>query len=431
METPSLLPDDWPVLLTLLPADLETTARETGALQRRRGVPSAQALLRLAFAYAVTGRSLRATALWAATAGVAQLSDVALCQRLRRAAPWCGRLLAQQLAKQTVLRKDQWPAAVPIRLVDATTVSRPGSTGTDFRVHLQFDLGTLTVTDVTLTDAQGGESLKQCRLQPGEIGVGDRGYAHRQGIAAVAAAQAWVIVRLNWQNVPLQHPEGTPFDLLGQLDRLAPGEIGEWTLQTAPAKDGTPAIPGRLIAVRKSAPAAEASRRKLLAAARKKGKTPAARTLAAAAFVFVFTTVPAAQLAAPEVLEVYRFRWQIELAFKRLKGLLALDEMAAKDPALCRTFLCIKLLGALLVDQLSHRWVDFSPWGYGCPPPPVAGPPSPGGGGDGEPGGRRRAGHGGLGNGRRAVAGPVAGLAAAPAEPGSSGRLLCPSAIYP
>jgi DDE family transposase len=412
METAPMLPEDWPFLLSLLPTDLEATARERGALLRRRGVPNAQALLRLAFAYAYVGLSLRETATWAAAAGVAQLSDVALLNRLRHAADWCGHLLSQQLATQAALRRDRLPSSLTVRLVDATTVSRPGSRGTDYRVHLTLDLGTLTITEVTLTDAGGGESLKQCPLAAGEIVVGDRGYAHRQGIAAASDQGAWVLVRLNWQNVPLQRPDGTAFDLLGALRRLEPGEIGEWEVQTAPARDGTRAVPGRLVAVRKSLPAAEASRRKLLAAARKKGKTPDARTLEAAGYVFVFVTVPTAVLGGPAVLELYRFRWQIELAFKRLKSVLALDEMAAKDPALCRTFLCIKLLGALLVEQLSHRWVDLSPWGYGSPAAPVAVAPVSGGGGDGLPGRGSGADTGPVGSARRKMGTRVSGPAA-------------------
>src|SRR6476661_4375489 len=97
MKTPLALDDDWPMLLTLLPGDLEASAKATGALQRKRGVPSAQALLRLAFAFAYAGLSLRAIATWARQTGVARLSDVALLQRLRRAATWAGHLLAQQL----------------------------------------------------------------------------------------------------------------------------------------------------------------------------------------------------------------------------------------------------------------------------------------------------------------------------------------------
>ena len=431
METTPALPDEWPLLLTLLPADLETSAKEKGALHRKRGVPSAQALLRLAFVYAYVGLSLRATATWAAQAGVARLSDVALLKRLRRAADWCGHLLAQQLAQQASLHRDRLPQSLSVHLIDATTASRPGSKGTDYRVHLKFDLGTLTIADVTLTDASGGESLKQYPLEAGELAVGDRGYAHRQGIAAATAAGAPVLVRLCWQTVPLQRRDGTPFDLLAHLRALEAGEIGEWEVQTAPAKDGTPAVPGRLIAVRKSPQAAETSRRKLRAAARKKGKTPAARTLEAAAYIFAFTTVPEEQLAAPAVLELYRFRWQIELAFKRLKGVLALDEMAAKDPALCRTFLCIKLLGALLVDRLSHHWVDFSPWGYGSPAAAVAGADLPGGGGDGGAGGGRGADDRPVGSRRRGVGGRVSRPTAAAAQPGHGRYLLCSSATHP
>ena len=43
-------------------------------------------------------------------------------------------------------------------------------------------------------------------------------------------------------------------------------------------------------------------------------------TLEAADYVFVFTTL-ADQIAPQAVMELYRGRWQIELAFKRLKSL--------------------------------------------------------------------------------------------------------------
>jgi IS4 transposase len=69
-------------------------------------------------------------------------------------------------------------------------------------------------------------------------------------------------------------------------------------------------------------------------------------------------------------LTLYRFRWQIEMAFKRMKSILALDEMAAKDQRLCRTFLLAKLLAALLVEDLArHAGAAFSPGGHGLPAP--------------------------------------------------------------
>lgn len=65
---------------------------------------------------------------------------------------------------------------------------------------------------------------------------------------------------------------------------MADGAPGACLVQTAPsAKDGIAAIPGRLVALRRDA----------TAAARPKGKLPAAPTLAAADDRFLCTTVPA------------------------------------------------------------------------------------------------------------------------------------------
>jgi hypothetical protein len=412
MEPSSLqsVEQDWPFLLTLLPADWEQTARETQAFQRKRGVPSAAALLRLAFAYAYCGLSLQGTVLWARQAQVAELSDVALLQRLRRAAPWLGRLVADQLAARTRLARG-WPAGLRVRLVDASGVSRPGSQGTDWRLHLGFDLGTLTVDQVELTPAKGGESFKRLPGAPGTLSIGDRGYAQRQGLASLVAEGGEVLVRVNWRTLPLTHPDGTPFDLFAALRTLGAAQVGEWEVRTAPAADGTPAVRGRLVVLKKGPEAAEAARRKVQQEARRKGKTPDARSLEAAEYVILFTTMPSAQLAAGQVLALYRFRWQIELAFKRLKSLLELDELLAKEEALCRTFLLTKILAALLVEDLSHRWVDFSPWGYGPPAPPLPLAPLSCRGGDPPAGGASGAHHGPVGTSAGRPGASVAGLA--------------------
>lgn len=375
MQYPDTLDADWPYLLSFLPADLAQSARAAGAFQRRRGVDSAATLLRLALTYAATGGALRTVAAWADAQGLAQLSDVALLKRLRAAAPWLGQLLTELLAREVPLPT---ATALPlqIRLQDATTVSRPGSKGTDWRIHLGFELQSLQMDAVELTDATGGETLTRVPVRPGEVWVADRGYAHRAGLAHCVAAGGHVVVRLNWQNVPLQHPEGTPFDLLAALRALPEATCGDFPVQTAPdAAHALAPVSGRLVALRKSPAQAEASRRKLLRAARKKGKTPDPRTLEAAGYVFLFTTLPVTVLSAAAVLDLYRFRWQIELAFKRMKSLLTLDEMTAKDPALCRTFLFGKLLLYALTERLCRPRGAFPPWGYGRPASAACGHP--------------------------------------------------------
>src|SRR5438094_1907872 len=48
---------------------------------------------------------------------------------------------------------------------------------------------------------------------------------------------------------------------------------------------------------------------------------------------------------------LYRVRWQIELAFKRLKSILRLDRLPAKSPGLAQAWIAAHLLIALLVED--------------------------------------------------------------------------------
>src|SRR5438874_4292901 len=122
MEITKAINEDWPYLLTLLPDNLDGSAKAFGALLRKRAVGSAEVLLRLAFAYGYCGLSLRGTATWAREAGLATLSDVALLKRLRGAAHWLGHLLATKLAERSALSREGWPTDLRVRLLDATAL---------------------------------------------------------------------------------------------------------------------------------------------------------------------------------------------------------------------------------------------------------------------------------------------------------------------
>jgi hypothetical protein len=54
-------------------------------------------------------------------------------------------------------------------------------------------------------------------------------------------------------------------------------------------------------------------------------------------------------------------QWDIELAFKRLKSILRLDRLPAKDPGLARAWIAAHLLLALLIDDTTAQMADFSP----------------------------------------------------------------------
>jgi hypothetical protein len=364
MRAKESLEHEWPYLLSFLPPEevLEETARSCGAIQRLRAVDKASTLLRLALVYGFCGFSLRQTAAWAEAAEIASLSDVALLKRFRKTPEWLGHLLGVKLAERVTSVPSN---ATRLRLIDATTVSAPGSQGTDWRVHLDFDPGALAIGEIQLTQAEGGESLFRYDFEPGELVVADRGYAHRPGLAHVLEAGAHFIVRLNWSSVPLQQPGGEEFSLIEALRALPEAQAGAFDLEIQPdPHERLPAIPVRLAAVRKSEEAAEEARKKTRREAARKGRKLQPDTLELAGYVLVLTSTSAADFSPGEILEIYRFRWQIEIIFKRLKSLLQLDKLPAKDTELARTFLFSKLLAALLLEELTHDYLSFSPWGF-------------------------------------------------------------------
>ena len=119
----------------------------------------------------------------------------------------------------------------------------------------------------------------------------------------------------------------------------------------------------RLIVVRKSREAADRERRKARTEAQRKGHVPSERTLKAAEFTFLLTTVEESRVSNEAMAELYRVRWQIELAFKRLKSLMGLDSLRAKDPLLARAYLLAKMIAAVLIETIADRCRAISPWG--------------------------------------------------------------------
>src|SRR5271168_101209 len=161
MQDPSyLLNDEWPRFLGMLPSDLDLDqlANSTGALMRRRGVRDAASLLRLALVRGPGGLSLRETASWAALLGVAQLTDPSLHDRLHQSCDFLSAIVDSLLAAKVAGPSLFWPGR-SIRLADGTCLSKPGSKGTDWRIHAVYDLGRGGFSALELTDGHGGEAL--------------------------------------------------------------------------------------------------------------------------------------------------------------------------------------------------------------------------------------------------------------------------------
>jgi hypothetical protein len=170
-----------------------------------------------------------------------------------------------------------------------------------------------------------------------------------------------VLLRVNTGALPLYRATGKTFPLLKQLGSLREaGEVGEWNVVVHAPKMN---VMGRLCAIRKSELAIQEAIRKLRRQETKQGTRTKPETLEFAKYVLVFTTFPDT-FSAVKVLDWYRLRWQIELAFKRLKSLAQLGHLPKYDEESSRAWLYGKLFVALLTEKLTRIGRDFSPWGY-------------------------------------------------------------------
>jgi hypothetical protein len=338
--------------------DLEGKARVLGAFTRARGVKDIETLLQLAMAYGGCGMSLRETCAWAAAVGIAEISDPSLIDRLCNAAPWLGDIMAAVIVRQAGLPAKRW-AGYRLRALDATTICQPGADRTTWRLHVGYDLASGQVDHVELTDVHGGENLQRLKYQSGEIVLGDRIYARARNLQRVKQDGADFIVRTGWNSMCLRHIDGRQFDLFAMLRTQAECE-GEAKVRVD-GSPGTTPLELRLVIWRKTPEQAEIEQKRLLQNGKKHGRNVDPRSLEAAKYVMLVTSLPADTFSTSDILAIYRFRWQIELAFKRMKSLADLDKLAAKKPELAKAWIYARLIAFLIAEQNAGQVPESPP----------------------------------------------------------------------
>lgn len=355
------LDEDWEVIERVLPNGWQEAARRTGALRRTRGFKDAATLLRVLLIHLVDGCSLRETVVRADAGGLIKVSDVALLGRLRGSGEWF-RWMVEQMSQRLSATSQEVLPGKRVRLVDASVVCEPGATGSTWRLHYMIDLSSLACEQLQVTLPEEGETLTRFAVQANDVVMADRGLAHRRGIRHVVNHQGDVIVRMNMVSVPLEDDKGRALALLPRLRKLKVGQARDWP---AWVRDDQGTIAVRVCALKKSAEQTRKSQGKLREVASRKGRNLQPDTLEAAGYIVVLTTL--ADVSAQQILEMYRHRWQIELAFKRLKSLLHLGHLKKTDPVGAKAWLQGKLFVATLIETLIAVGERFSPWGYFLP----------------------------------------------------------------
>ena len=194
--------------------------------------------------------------------------------------------------------------------------------------------------------------------------MGDRGYARSRGLQHVLAARADFIVRVGWYSLHMTTAQVEPLDWEPIYAGLAPGEVTERRVVVTRRSKGPgrrkALFPARLVVMRQHAAAGE---RALRATQRRHTRSATGAvmqplTLASTGYLMVLTSLPAEAATAAEVLAAYGLRWQVELAFKRLKSGLGIDRLPARDPATARSWLLTHLTLALLIEDAAGEVLD-------------------------------------------------------------------------
>jgi DDE family transposase len=359
MTRESLLNEDWTKTVAQLGGAevLKTTARETRAFLRGRGIATAVDLLRLILAYCLSGRGLRSTAAWAAAVGLADISNVAMLNRLRGCGDWLAMLVGRLLA----VRAPEVSRGRLIRIIDATTVAKAsGGRGELWRIHCAFDLPQERFSYFELTDEHQGETLDRIPPIEGELRIADRAYLQPSRMAALLAGGADFVIRAGWKNARWLDNEGCPIDLIDELRAAGPREVIDRPISIG-RTEGKP-LALRLVALKKPPQAAAEARRKAREDAQRKGRQLSEKSLDAADWLILVTSLKPEEFAAVDILALYRLRWRIELAFKRLKSLVGLRAPPGVDERSAKPYILAHLLMVLLLEPLVDELEDSPRW---------------------------------------------------------------------
>lgn len=349
--------EDWSKIVKLLPEGWEDQARTLGALKFGRQFSGPDNLLRILLMYFSDGCSMRETVARARVGNLADLSDVALLKRVNKSGEWL-RWMSERLIQESSIPVLETSALLGRRIlaVDGSVIREPGAITSTWRLHYSMEINTLGCREVQVTRGKVGESLTRFTVQKGDVILADRGFANRRGVNHVLDHGGDVLVRMNLASLPLEDTQGNPFVQLTQLRTMQPGKMAEWPAVLQGTK-GLVAV--RVCAYRKNEEQRIESERKYRQYLNKKQQTFNAETFEATGYVVVVTSLEG--LDAEGILALYRHRWQIELAFKRMKSLLGLGYLKKKDAEGAKAWLQGKLFVACLIERLIALGDHFSP----------------------------------------------------------------------
>ena len=341
-------------LLHLLPEGWEGKAKELGALQRAREIKTAEELLRLNLLYLTEGKSMSGTSALTNLSGTTTMSKVAVFKRIQNSGEWLKWMCTHIYRNAGLLiEKPGWLKDRNVLVVDGSKDERSGTERLYFMLHYSMNLFTLEAREFAITEEKTGEKLANFRkLGPQDIVIGDRAYGTLAGLLHLKEYGADYVLRMKGQAFTLYDEKGDKIDLMKEFSGLMSWQYGEITAWCVMKGEKEPV---RVCALRKDV----MNEWKGLQRLKSSGTQVSALREEYNKYIIVVTSL-GKDVRTKQVLDLYRTRWQIEIAFKRLKSLFRYNEMPARKTENIKTWFYGKLLLAALCETLVNTG-RFSP----------------------------------------------------------------------
>ena len=349
-------------LLRMMPEGYEEACFSTKAIVRKRDIKDPNDLMMLALFHLLTGCSLIEVSEISKLAKLGDISDVAFMKRFSNCNEWCKWILTAIQSSTSGVIQYTIPdclAKYRILAVDASDVVEKGASGRIFRLHFALDIGKMHAAIYKITSNSVGEHLRNFDLSQDDLVIADRIYSSITGIEYCLSRKCQYIARMRANSFKPYDSNGKQLDLLSIMDGKDDGEVFAF-MRKERGENAGQLLPVRICFKRKDKNALDSTRKKM-----KRKESKKQTTISPSAYKFneyiVMATSLDSSISYKEIIELYRFRWQVELYFKRLKSILGYGELPKKSDKSIFSWLNGKLMIALLIESIIGN-ADFSPF---------------------------------------------------------------------
>jgi hypothetical protein len=345
-------------LIPFLAQGYEEKCIELGVIQRQRGIKTPADLMMLSLFHLNNGCSLLEISEVARLLKIGEFSDVAFMKKFGKCAEWF-KWISEQLAPGIVAdyKKPAFLDHFRVVAFDASDVIEKGRSGQRYHLHYGIDIFKMCSVDYKITKEEIGEKLSNFSLVKGDLAIADRAYGTINGIEYCVESEADYILRLRTNCFKIYDANEEAIDFFTQFHDLDFEQCTDFSgfVRTKTGKR----IPVRICVKHKSKEACEKSRKRLRRRESKSGNKLSEKTVRFNEYIVLATSLPSS-ISSEDVLETYRYRWQVEIFFKRLKSILNFGDLPKKRENSSLAWLNGKLMVALLIE-LFLSTSTFSP----------------------------------------------------------------------